>query len=880
MSWVSVIAARMTGLFGRKRLERELDQEVNFHLQRQIEDNLEAGMSPEEARYAALRSFGPMEPMKEAYRERRAFSGVETVAQDIRYALRTLCNSPGYTITSVVVLALAIGANTAMFSALNAVLLRPLPYRAPEQLAMVWSEVPTQNVREGRTAYWNIEQWLGQTKTFADLAFFDSVSATLTNAEGAEKVSVVRHSPNLPALLGVEPSRGRMFTAREAELRQRVALISHRFWQTRFAASQGAIGSNLVIDGLPSEIIGVLPDKFEFLKLDADVWEPHTLFPDWESVRRARGSGFWTVLGRLQPDVTIEQAQAEMDAIARRLDDQMPAAGRNRGISVVPLSIQVTGHSARLALWMLAGAVFCVLLSAATYVASLSLARSASREKEIAVRAALGASYARIVRQLLAESLTLSIISGLLGLLIAVAAMRLIVVIKPVELARLDEVSLDPRVLGGALVLCLLTGILVGLTPAITLARRSLRPSDQEGGRGIAGGVATRRTRRALVITEFALAVVLLVGAGLLTRSLRSVESVSLGFRPEQVLSMQLSTTTFSGTGQRASFYSRVLEEIESLPGVETAGIVSDLFIGGNAERVVSAEGDNRDVVERMRLRSDEASPGFFRAVGTPLLRGRFFSAADGPDLPAVAIVNDALAHRLWRGLDPVGKRFRVGASDSSPWFTVVGVVGDMRRQGLENEPIPQMFESLTQNPPRLATLLVKTTADDPLKMVGAVQAAIRRVEKHVPVYGVTTLETRLAHFLAERRFQTSLLIGFSAVALLMAAIGIYGLIQYSIATRTHEIGIRMAVGAQAGEIFRMIIGEGLKLSLTGLVIGLLGALWLGQAASSLLFGVSPTDPLTFVGVSVLLTVVATAACYFPARRAMKVEPMVTLRQE
>ena len=604
------------------------------------------------------------------------------------------------------------------------------------------------------------------------------------------------------------------------------------------------------------------------------------MFPNWEALREARGAGSWFVMGRLRPNITFEQAQAEMNTIARRLDEQLPVAGRNRGISVMPLSLQVTGPRARLALWMLTGVVFCVLLIAAINVAGLSLARSAGREREIAIRATLGASYARIVRQLLTESLTLAVISGLLGLLVAHAGIRLILAVRPGDLARLDEVGLDPRVLAWSLALCLLTGILIGLTPAITMLRRNLRPSVQEGGRGIAGGVATRGIRRALVVTEFALAIILLVGAGLLVRSLWSVENVDPGFRPDRVLLMQLSSAAFTASPQRVDFFNRVIEQIESLPGVESAGMIGDLFIGGNPEQILTVEGDDRTISERLRFRRDEVSEGFFKTLGTPLRRGRFFSAEDGPDSARVAIINDTMAGRLWLGRDPVGRRFKLGPVDAgSPWFTVVGVVGDMRRQGLENEPIPQMFEPLAQNPSRLATLVVRTSMDDPLTMVGALQAAVSRVERRA-LYGVTTLENRLGAFLTQRRFQTLLLTGFSVVALLMAAIGIYGLIQYSIAARTHEIGIRMAVGAQAGEIFRMIIGDGLKLSLTGLVIGLVGALWLGRAGSSLLYGVTATDPLTFVTVSLLLTAVATAACYFPARRAMKVEPIVALRQE
>jgi predicted permease len=878
MSWPTVVAARLRSVFQRRRLERELDDEVQFHLEMQIEDNLKAGMKLAEARYAALRSFGGIEPMKEICRERRAFAVIETTVQDLRYAVRTLHKSPGFTVTTVAVLALAIGVNAAMFSVLNAVIFRPLPYQSPAQLVMLFSQAPGKHLPEGRTAYWDVEQWRTQSASFADLAFFDGVSATLTTPDRAEKIGVVRTSPNLFRLLGVQPLHGRMFTTEEAEQRQRLAVISHRFWQMRFGGSFDAIGSSIHLDGAPARIIGILPAEFPS---DDDVWEPYTMYPDWVALRGARGAGFWSVLGRLRPNVTLEQARAEMSAVARRLDEQSPLARSNRGVNVVPLNLHMVGPRPRLALWMLAGAVFLVLLIAATNVASLSLARSASREREIAIRAALGASRARIVVQLLAESLTLAVAAGLLGLLVAYAGIRFILAVKPGNLARLNEVSLDAYVLGCAMSLCLLTGILVGLMPALTIARRDLRPSGQEGGRGIAGGAATVRTRRALVVTEFALAVVLLVGAGLLVRSLSSVQSVDLGFRPERALSVALAPPASATPAQRAGFYQRVLEQVDSVPGVESAGITSELFVSGNGTQVVTAEGDARSASEPRQFRSDELSGGLFQAIGTPLRRGRFFSGADGPDAPPVAIVNEAMARQVWPGRDAVGKRFKLGTDDSdSPWFTVVGVVGDMRRQGLEKEPIPQMFQPLAQNPPRRAILLVRSSIADPLSIAGAVQAAVRSVEKYAPVYGVTTLENQIDTSLAERRFQTALLIGFSVAAMLMAAIGIYGLIQYSITMRTHEIGIRIAVGAQAGEIFRMIVGEGLKLSLTGLLLGLVGAVWLGRAGSSLLFGVTAEDPLTFITVSILLIAVGVVACCFPARRAMKVEPIVALRQE
>jgi predicted permease len=876
MSWISVASARVRGLFKHKLLERELDDEVRFHLQMQIDDNLNAGMNATEARYTALRSFGAVESMKENYRERRAFVLIETTAQDLRYAARTLRKSPGFTITAIAVLALAIGANTAMFSVLNTVLLRPLPYRSPEQLAMLWTEDATQNLREGRSALWDVEQWRNQSRSFADMATFDAVNTTLTGSDGVEEIVGASISPNLLPLLGVRPVLGRSFSIEEAEQQQRLVLISYRFWQARFGGSHDALGATVVLNGLPYQIVGILPADFQIARLDADVWEPH------RSRQTVRGAETWFVVGRLRPTVTFDQARAEMSAVARRVNDQLPAAERNRDITVVPLSLYMVGPQSRLALWILSGAVFCLLLIAAANVTSLSLARSVARARELAVRAALGASAGRIVRQLLTEGVLLAAVSGLIGTLLAVVAIRLIRAFGPGNLPRLNEISLDLRVLGWALTISILAGILVGLLPAIAALRRDLRPSGEEGGRNVSGGAVTRRIRRALVVADFALAIILLAGAGLLVRSWWYVNSIDPGFRPERVLMMELSAPpTFSIPAQRTELYHRMLGTIQAVPGVENAGIIGDLFIANNREQVVTVERDGETVSARLQFVGDEVSTDFFKAIGTPLLRGRFFSIRDGRDAPPVAIINDAMARRSWPGHNPVGRRFKLGPRDSDrPWYTVVGVVGDMRRQGLEREPFPQMFASLAQSPPpRNVDLFIRTSSDNPMAMAGAVRAAARRVEKNAPVYGVAPLEQQFGTYLTQRRFLTSLLTGFSLVALLMAAVGIYGLIQYSIATRTQEIGIRMAVGAQAGEIFRMILSEGLKLSLIGLMLGLLGALWLGQAGSSLLFGVTPTDPLTFIVVSLLLIAVAVAACCFPARRAMKIEPIVALRQ-
>ena len=598
-------------------------------------------------------------------------------------------------------------------------------------------------------------------------------------------------------------------------------------------------------------------------------------------IRSVRGGQTWFVVARLRPGVTFDQAQAEMSTVARRVNDQLPAAERNQGISVVPLSLYVVGPQSRLALWMLGGAVFFVFLIAAANVTSLSLARSTARTREMAVRAALGANAGRIVRQLITESVVLAAVSGVIGTLLAFGGIRLIRAFGPGNLARLNEVSLDLRVLACALAISLLAGILVGLAPAMTTIRRDLRPSGEESGRSVSGGTSSRRIRRALVVAEFALAIVLLAGAGLLVRSWWFVTNIDPGFRPERVLVMQVSSpTTFSVPAQRADLYHRVLEQVQAVPGVESAGIIDDLFSSNPREHVLTVERDDGTVSERLRLSQRRGQRGFLQSprnavAPRPFLfdrgstrgaAGRDRQRGDGSALVAGARSSGQKVHGGPRGSD-------------GPWYTVVGVVGDMRRQGLEREALPQIFVSLAQNPPsRNVGLFIRTSSEDPLAMTGALRAAVRRVEKDAPIFGVAPLEQQLGTYLTQRRFQTSLLTGFSVVALLMAAVGIYGLIQYSIATRTREIGLRLAIGAQAGDIFRMIIGEGLMLSVTGVALGLVGALWLGRAGSSLLFGVTASDPLTFAAVSLLLTAVAIAACYFPARRAMRVDPIRALR--
>ncbi len=546
----------------------------------------------------------------------RTMYWLDELQRDVKFGARQMVAAPTFTMVAVTTLALGIGATAAMFSVVNAVLLRPLPFDAPDRLAMVWVGAPGQDLR-GRPSYAMVEAWR-RSRSFEDIAVMDPVTVTLSGPEGAERIGVARVSPNFFPLLGIRAIEGRLLTDDDATQRRRLALISHEFWQERFGGSLEAIGASLVLDGAASQIVGVLPPGL--LGLDRDVWEPHTLFPDWEERRTARNAGSWFAFGRLRPGVNAGQAEAEVSAIVRTLDRDVPAGDRIQGASVLPLSRYIVGDTPRLALWLLAGAVFCVLLVAAANVAGLSLARAVSRTREMAIRATLGATPGRIVRQMLAEGIALAAIAGVLGVYIAAAAVRVIQKYGPADLARLDEVDIDGRVLAGVVVATALTGILVSLAPA--LMRRYSRLPREEGARGSSAGAAARSIRRALVIAELALAIVLLTGAGLLIRSWQLVAGVDPGFRPQRILSLQLSTTAFAGPNQRADFYLRVLDELRSLRGVESTGIVSDLFVSSDAERLVTIDGGDRRGLAaraaarrrgqrgRLQYRGDPARPG------------------------------------------------------------------------------------------------------------------------------------------------------------------------------------------------------------------------------------------------------------------------------
>jgi putative ABC transport system permease protein len=802
--------------------------------------------------------------------------------QDLRYGYRMLRRNPGFTGLAVVSLAMAIGATTAIFSVVHGVLFRPLPYRDAARLAMLWTDDPKHNIREEGVSYPNFLDWRAQSRSFEDMAICSRrFSFTLFVTDESERIEGALVSANLFRLLGVAPALGRDFSADEFVRGEPVLLISHGLWRRRFGASPDAIGRSVILDGTPYRVAGVMPANFRFPDRETDVWEPLTAFPRWRRIEPNRYNDFGRVVGRLQPSVTFAQAQTEMDAIGRRLATQYRTTDSDFagfGVNVIPLLVQVTGRSTRLALAVLFAAVVVVLLIACVNLANLLLARSAAREREIAVRAALGAGRPRLIQQLMTESALLSLASGALGLALAHAAIRALVALRPADIPRVEEIRIDGAVFIFTVAVSLLASVLFGLLPALTTSRSDLQSSLRGGIRGAISVAGSRRMRGGLVVAEFALAVILLCGAGLLIRSFLRVQAVDPGFRPDHVLTLRIALHSFREGDQIINYYQQVLERVGSLPGVQAVGLTEDMLQRRNPDLDITVEG--RLSAPAIELSDDTISSGFFHAMGVRLLRGRFFTDQDRLGSLRVAIINETMARHFWPGEDPIGKRFKTGGVGSgNPWLTIVGTIADIRRQGPERQPIALYFRPFLQRPWVNMDLVVRT-ASEPLALAAAVRSEIRAVDKTVPVYDVSTLERWLAELGSQRRYQTLLLGIFAALALGLAAIGVYGLLHYSVSQRTQEIGIRMALGARAADVLCMVIGEGLMLAALGVAVGLLGALWVTEGLSSLLFGVTPTDPATFGVVALLLVAVAAVASLIPARRAIKVDPMVALRYE
>ncbi|HEX8137727.1 MAG TPA: ABC transporter permease [Pyrinomonadaceae bacterium] len=807
---------------------------------------------------------------------------METLLKDIRYGLRMIGRSPGFTIIAVLALALGIGANTAIFSVVNSVLLRALPYEQQEQLVMVWGTHVKRGTSRNPASYPDFADFRDQNQVFEHMAAYTQSVAILTGQDAPEQLSGVAASGDLFAVLRARAERGRVFTPEDERPESpRVAVISYGLWQRRFAANPQLVGQQIMLDGVSRTVIGIMPQGFTF-PLEAqktEYWLP--INPSTE-LNRERGAHYLGVIARLKPGVSLQQAQTEMATVASRIEQQYPDKNSGRGVSLISMYEQVVGDI-RPALLILLGAVGFVLLIACANVANLLLARAAARQKEIAIRSALGANRARIIRQLLTESVLLSVIGGLLGLLLALWGLDLMVAVMPADLPRVKEIGLDARVLSFTLLVSVMTGLVFGLAPALQASRQDLNESLKEGGRGSSEGIRRNRLRSLLVVSQVALSLVLLTGAGLLIRSFKQLHELNPGFDPYRVLTagVALPDAKYHEDERMVAFFQQALQQASSVPGVEAVGAVYPLPLSGDiAQNLLTVEGrPPLSPGERLTTNSRIVSANYFRAMGIPLIKGRVITERDTKDAPRVVVINETLARKYFPGEEPLGKRINVTLAENNV-AEIVGVVGDVKHMGLERESGPESYFSYQQIPLQTMTLIARSRSENPAELAAGLRQAVERVDSDQPLSDVRTMEQLLADSLARRRFNMLLLGLFSGLALLLAGVGIFGVMNYSVMQRTHEIGIRMALGAQAGDILKMVLGQGMLLTLVGVAIGLGAAFWLTRFMAGLLYGVTATDPLTFGAVAVVLGLVALLAIIIPARRATKVDPIVALRYE
>jgi putative ABC transport system permease protein len=807
-------------------------------------------------------------------------NSMTTLIQDLRYGLRMLARSPGFTAVAVLTLALGIGANTAIFSVVDAVLIRPLPYKDAGRLVMVFENEP--QLQTAPVSPPDFFDWRDQNHVFDAMAAGTEDSGTLTGVGEPERLEIGPVSANLFEMLAARPLLGRFFRADEDQPGHNlVVILSHPLWQGKFGSDPKVIGRKIALDGTLCEVVGVMPAEFRFPPIWGDrpqLWIPLGLPRTEES----RGGHMLWVMARLEPGISPEKARAEMETIAARLAKEHPATNANIGVNLLPLRNYFT-RGFRHTLLVLFGAVGFVLLIACSNVANLFIARATARAREIAVRATLGASRARVIRQLLTESLALAVGGGLAGILFADWTRDLLLDLSPYDyLKSSGGAGLDLTVLGFTGALSLLTGVIFGLVPALQASRVQLSETLKEGARAAAPGTRTRRFRSALVVAEVSLALVLMVGAGLMLRSLWALLNVDPGFDPRNALTMgiELPDARYPKEDQQINFFQRLLEKIQVLPGVQAASATSQLPLQGGPNGRIMVEGrPSRPDFSGPLVQPTSVTVRYFKTMGISLLRGRFFTEADRANAPKVVVINEKLAQQYFPNEDPIGKRVSQ-PGDKPDWREIVGIIKDVHEWGLDEEPIAEVYFPFDQMPRAAMSLVIKTRTSNPESLANAARAQVADLDKDLAVFDLNTMPQVISNRAMDSRFRAALVGLFGALAMVLSAIGIYGVIAYSVNQRTHEIGIRLALGAERRDVLRMVLREGSKMVLLGVAIGLGGALGLTRLMAGMLFGVSAHDPLTLAGVAGLLVLVALLACYLPARRATKVDPMVALRYE
>ena len=802
-----------------------------------------------------------------------------TLLQDIRVALRSLRKAPGFTVVVVLTLALGIGANAAIFSVLNAVLLRPLPFAQADRIMTLWTNNGDQGWPEDVSGYANFSDWRAQNTTFEELAAYTGATRTLTGTGEPEQIRGAVVTPSFFQVMGVNPARGRALQTDDLTGDRRAVVLSDEFWRRRFGADPALVGRTILLNGTANEVIGIMPPAFTFPGRSTAFW---VSFPSTVAAE-SRGNFWLSVVGRLKPGVTVDRARAELSTIATRLATEYPATNAKLGVTIIPLHENTVGD-VRPALLVLMGAVGFVLLIACANIANLLLARGATRTREIAVRAALGAGRGRIVRQLLTESICLALLGGAAGLLLAKWGVDLLVALGPTALPRMSEVRVDGAMLLFTIAASIVTALIFGLPPALRASSVQLSDTLKEGARSMSGTRGSARVRQALVVAEIALALMLLIGAGLLVASFRQLSNVDAGFEVDNLLTARISLPQgkYPQPALARGFYRDLLARTEALPGVRSAAFTTSLPLSSvvnGATIAIEGRAPMADLDDK-EVRRSITSPGYFATLGIPLLAGRDFTQQETGDTVNVVIVNETMKSLHFLGQDPVGRRMQWGCvGPTCPWMTVIGVVHDTKQDGLDEFVRPEVYTSYLQEA-RLTLYMAIRTDREPLAVVPALRSILQSIDRDVPLASVATMEQMAAETVATRRFNTLLLGIFSSLALLLALVGIYGVMSYTVSQRKQEVGIRMALGAHTGDVVRMVLREAMTLAGLGIVFGLVLSFFLTRVLATLLFEVSATDVTTFTVTTVLLAAVALVASYLPARRAAAVDPVAALRNE